>query len=369
MSDSGPVPEHRGTIPIPFGFIPVLCGFIAEQSGLVQEQSGLAAFLRDDVLGRRLGMWGVRPRFRLSRLGESAVLRCEEERTGVRLALKSYTLKLTGVPGLPGSSDPQRVPVGLMHREWTNILRVRSLGLDRPPLRAVHAFATSAELGCLLVEEFVDGADLSALLGRVCEHDRDGDLDRGLTQLADFLARLHNASATGRPTGDREPLTYLDKVIRQLDERGVLRREERRELQRLRREWARSRALQDAGEVLIHGDATPTQFLFPPEKGLVVIDFERLHLADRAADLGRVAGELKHTITLHTADAWLSERYIQRFYEEYYHRAPKSGDYHALTERARFHMGCTELRIARNPWEGYGHRRWLVQEATRCLLR
>jgi aminoglycoside phosphotransferase (APT) family kinase protein len=138
-------------------------------------------------------------------------------------------------------------------------------------------------------------------------------------------------------------------------------------LRELGLQWADSGVLRDAPQVLIHGDATPTQFLFPEDEGLVVIDFERLHQADPAADVGRVAGELKHLMTQGNGDCLSSESHIAHFYREYHRRSRHCGDFVALTQRARFHMACSELRIARNAWESLEHRRWLVEEAMRCL--
>ena len=54
-------------------------------------------------------------------------------------------------------------------------------------------------------------------------------------------------------------------------------------------------------QVLIHGDATPTNFLFPNGRA-VALDLERLRVGDRLWDLSWVAGELKHAWGWRTAD-------------------------------------------------------------------
>ncbi len=335
-------------------------------SGPVPDGSALAVFLRDQVFTDVLGLHCTRPRFRLQRVGGSAVFRCDEECTAVSLALKSYSLKW--IDGRQGDGDRHQLRVGLLQREFDNIRQVRALGLDRSPLRAVRALAVNPDLGCLLVEEFVSGEDLCFAVREAAWHGRHAELSTRLSQAACFLARLHSASATDLRSDDREALAYLEKVIGQLITWEVLTFEQAEELRRLGRRWEASGELRGAVQVLIHGDATPTQFLFPDDE-LVAIDFERLHLEDRAADIGRIAGELKHLFALYTWDPWASEPHIQRFYRDYYQQATAAGDFGWFTERARFHMACSELRIARNSWEDLGHRRWLVTEAAACLHR
>lgn len=334
--------------------------------GPVPEGSALSVFLGDQILTGILGLHCARPRFRLQRCGGSPVFRCDEEYTSVSLALKSYSFKW--IAGRQGDDDRHQLRADLMHREFDNIRHVRAIGFDRPPLRAVRALAVNPDLGCLLVEEFVPGEDLHFAIGEAACHGRDAELSARLSQVACFLARLHNVSATDRRGDDREAVTYLEKVVGQLTDSEVITSDQGDDLRRVGRRWEASGELCGAAEVLIHGDATPTQFLFPDD-GLVAIDFERLHHGDRAADIGRIAGELRHLFGKYAGDPWASEPHIQRFYRDYYRQARGAGDFGWLTERSRFHMGCSELRIARNAWEDLSHRRWLVEEAVSCLQR
>ena len=65
--------------------------------------------------------------------------------------------------------------------------------------------------------------------------------------------------------------------------------------------------------MLIHGDATPTNFLFPDGRA-VALDLERLGQGDRLWDLSWVAGELKHAWGWRTADFGGSEAAIRHFF-------------------------------------------------------
>lgn len=334
-------------------------------SGPVPDDSALYVFLAGHVLRGTLGMRCSRPRFRLERIGSTSVLRCYEEQTSLSLALKSYDLKW--IDGSQAAADQHEERAWLMRREFGNIQQVRDLGLDRHPLRAVRALASHPDLGCLLVEEYVPGPDLHSAVREAAMHRAHSLLRTRLGQVAAFLARLHNASAIEHVCDDREGLAYLEKVIEQLIGGDVISLEQAESLDRIRQRWHTAGELNGAGQVLVHGDATPTQFLFPGDSELVAIDFERLHYADRAADIGRIAGELRHLFASYALDPWASEPFIRGFYDDYYRAAPQAGDFGWLTERARFYMGCSELRIARNSWEDTGHRRWLAGEAVACL--
>ena len=308
----------------------------------------------------------ARPRFRLQRLGGDSVFRCDEEHTSTSLALKSYSLKSLWIDGSQGDTDWRQVRRDLARREFDNIRKVRALGLDQPPLRAVRALAANPDLGGLLVEEFAPGENLHSVMRDAAQHDKHTELSARLSQVASFLARLHDASATDRRGDDREAVAYLDEVVGQLVIWEMVTPEQGEALRGAGRRWETSGQLRGATEVLIHGDATSTQFLFSGD-GMVVVDFERLQYGDRAADIGRIAAELKHLFPVYSGDPWASEPYIQRFYRDYYRETRGAGDFGWLTERARFYMGCSELRIARNRWEGPAHRQWLVEEAAACL--
>jgi aminoglycoside phosphotransferase (APT) family kinase protein len=294
------------------------------------------------------------------------VLRCDEEHTSTSLALKSYSLKSLWVDSGQADRDWHHVRVGLMQREFDNIRQVRALGLDQPPLRAVHALAVNPYFGCLLVEEFASGENLHSAIRDATLNGHHTELNTRLSQVASFLARLHNASVTDRRGDDRKALAYLEEVIGQLTIWDAITPDQGEALRRILHRWEASGALRGATDVLIHGDATPTQFLFSND-GVVVIDFERLQYGDRAADIGRIAAELKHLFATYASHPSASEPHIQSFYQDYYSQARAAGDFRWFTERARFHMGCSELRIARNSWEDLAHRQWLVKEATACL--
>ena len=330
-------------------------------AGVLPVGDPLHGFLAREVLGRVLGLPGPPPVFDVHQLDAGAVtFLYSERRTGARVVGKFY-----GNKWLYGSRDGHaELRASLMRREFDNLRRARALGLDAPPRRVVRPLAASEALNCLLVQEFAPGRDLLFDIERGIRYG-EGDRLRGrLTDVAGFLADLHNRSATEEPVSGVEALAYLAKLARELADAGLISAERRARLERLRQGWAASGRLEGAHRVLIHGDATPPHFVFG-EAGLAVIDLERLWPGDRAADLGCLVAELKHLFGRDGRDPWASEPYIRHLYAAYLEAAPE--DAAALTERGRFYQGVYELRISRNAWLEPEQRRRLLDDAEACL--
>ncbi|WP_258314916.1 aminoglycoside phosphotransferase family protein [Streptomyces sp. Act143] len=332
-------------------------------AGPVPRHGPLDRFLRDRVYGEVLGMSGADLRFVLGPSDNGAMVRCDEVTTSTPVMLKVYGLKW-----IDGRRwDRPALRADLMRREYDNLRRVQPLGAGRGRHRVVRPFAAAAELGATLAEELVLGPDLLHYIEAAARWSGNGELDARLRQAAEFFADLHTLSATGRPGDGRGALAYLEKVVAQLTDFRILTSAEAAALRSVGRAWEVPGRLGPPDEVLIHGDATPTQFLFPPTGELVAVDFERLQYGDRAADIGRMAGELKHLFRLYTGDPWAGEPHIRHFYAAYLAAAAPAVEADALLDRARFHMACSELRIARNSWVDWDNRRFLVREAAACL--
>ena len=155
----------------------------------------------------------------------------------------------------------------------------------------------------------------------------------------------------------------MDKLQRQ----GLITSEHVNEHLRLRDRWlGRPGMLAEAATV--HGDATPTNFLFPSRDDVVAIDLERMKDADRVFDVGMVCGEIKHAFLWRTGRLDASERFIRVFLRRYARHFPSpDGAFREITHRVPFYMGLTELRIARNTWLDWAYRRRLVWEGHECL--
>lgn len=250
--------------------------------------------------------------------------------------------------------------------EYGNLVALQRLGFVNRPHRVVRPLGREESIGLAVVEENVRGRDLDHFLRLAAEGDA-GPLRHALRGLAAFLASLHGASVTGRAADLGHVAWYADRLIDKLRRQQLLDPRTAAEIRRLRDRWLGRRRLR-VGEALVHGDATPTNFLFAEGGDVVAIDLERMRRADPAWDLGMVCGELKHAFLWRTGDPWAAEPPIRVFLERYAAAFPdRAGTFRAVTRRLPFFMALTELRIARNEWLDWQHRRRLVDEARACL--
>jgi hypothetical protein len=91
--------------------------------------------------------------------------------------------------------------------------------------------------------------------------------------------------------------------------------------------------------------------------------------ADRAFDLGRIAGELQHYFLEAGGNKHAAEPFIGHFLWEYAcHFPDRDRAFRSITGRLPFQMALTLLRIARNSWVSAPQRGRLVDEA-KIILR
>ncbi len=129
-----------------------------------------------------------------------------------------------------------------------------------------------------------------------------------------------------------------------------------------------SRGCGKTRQVLVHGDATPDNFMFGDGLQVIAFDLERAKRADRVFDTGRIAGELKHFFLRATGKKDAAEPFIGHFLWEYACHFPnRDRAFQSITGRTPFYLGMTLLRIARNQWIDPDYRRRLIHEARACL--
>jgi len=274
-----------------------------------------------------------------------------------------------GETGLVGKFFMGHHPTSVQDKSLVQEYRIYraapGLGLNQGVIPKLVGHDPGVRLGLLL--EAVPGPDLDhylaeAVLGR--------ELERCLAKLAnlaELLAFFHTRPQTRRAVAPEPALAYFQKLQGQLQTLGLLSPEDMGFLAEEGRSWeARLGAYADR-QVLLHGDATPTNFLFPDGRA-VAVDLERLRTGDRLFDLSWVAGELRHAWGWRGRDFAESEGAIRAFLGAYLAALPRDA---ALAERVfalnPFYMALAELRLARNFYLSWGYRRALVEEACRCL--
>jgi len=161
---------------------------------------------------------------------------------------------------------------------------------------------------------------------------------------------------------------YFEAVLTQL---GTLPSpSEKSRLQALCGSYRQDLQMYQDQEVLVHGDATPANFLFGDGRRVVTFDLEKMQRTDRVFDVGRVTGELQHYFLCHTGNKYAAEPFISGFLREYAGYFPDCGSaFISVTRRLPFYMGMNLLRIARNSYLPLDYRKHLVGEAILTLER
>jgi aminoglycoside phosphotransferase (APT) family kinase protein len=210
---------------------------------------------------------------------------------------------------------------------------------------------------------------LSAFVNDAIHRQQSQPLFEKLTALAYFLATLHNRTANGRGVDFHQDCVYLDRLVRKLQTQRVIGAWDADELYWLRDRWREKPRMWEDNQVFVHGDATPSNLLFGRGLSVIAIDLERMKRADRAFDLGRIAGELQHYFLQAGGNKQAADPFIGHFLWEYAcHFPDRDRAFRSITGRLPFQMALTLLRIARNSWVSAHHRRRLVEEA-KVILR
>lgn len=269
----------------------------------------------------------------------------------------------------PRKQDTGKAVEHLTH-EFDNLHRMRDCGLKGYPHHVVRPLGRNASLNALLVTEYCEGELLSELILAVIKSGDKGRLYHKLTALAYFLSAFHNRTAIGAGVDFVQDCAYMDRLINRLLEIKAMDWHEEHEFYRLRDQWRHQPRMWEDHQVMVHGDATPENFMFGGGLSVVALDLERTRYADRVFDTGRIAGELKHFFLRGTEDKYAADPFIGHFLWEYAcHFPDRESAFRSICGRTPFYMGLTLLRIARNSWIDSDYRRRLINEAKECLRR
>jgi Phosphotransferase enzyme family len=261
---------------------------------------------------------------------------------------------------------PTTSPDRSLMQEYRNYLAAPDLGLTAAGcIPRLLGQVPGARLGVLL--EGIPGPDLDHYLRAAAQGRNLETCLQKVSELAKLLAFFHARPLPLLPVSLEPALDYFRKLQEQLGVQGLLSPEDEDMLSEEGRAWEARFGDYTDRQVLLHGDATPTNFLFP-EGRAVAVDLERLRPGDRLFDLSWVAGELRHAWGWRGRDFWESEGTIECFFRSYLTALPADAD---LTRRIfalnPFYMALAELRIARNSYLTFEYRRSLVAEALSCL--
>lgn len=293
--------------------------------------------------------------------GSNDVYMYEDRDTGTKLIGKFFRSA--------GRRDATRAGARLT-REFDNLCMMRDYGLAGNQHHVVRPLGRHYEMNALLVTEYCDGQLLSEVILEAIHNGDHGKLYYKLTALAYFLATFHNRTAIGEQVEFHEDCSYMDRLVKKLSDLRALGEQASGELYWLRDQWRNEPRMWQDQKVVVHGDATPDNFMFGNGLDVIAIDLERARRADRVFDTGRICGELKHFFMRAGHHRHAADSLIGHFLWEYAcHFPDRDNAFRSITGRTPFHMGITLLRIARNHWIDGEYRQRLIGEALECLRR
>ena len=262
--------------------------------------------------------------------------------------------------------NPDKAASRLTH-EFDNLCMMRDYGMTGHH-HVVKPLGRHYAMNALLVTEYSDGQLLSEVILDAIHGGDHGKLFHKLTALAYFLSSFHNRTAIAEGVDFHEDCDYMDSLIDKLRGIWAIGWDEARELYWLRDQWRNQARMWEDQKVLVHGDATPENFMFGSGLDVIAFDLERTKRADRVFDTGRIAGELKHFFMRATGNRHAADPFIGHFLWEYSCHFPnRESAFRSITGRTPFYIGITLLRIARNNWVDAHYRRRLINEAKECL--
>lgn len=323
--------------------------------GHLSPDDPLREYLSDCILPQ-VGVNEKPSDFRVFRLKSTKVYLYEESRSRAVVVGKFFNQLNAGAENAAAA--------GRMQQEFENLKLLRGYGLSASPCQIVRPLGANAWINCVLIEEFCPGTPLTSIINRAISSGSGGELYSKLTALAHFLATLHNRTANGEGVNFSLDCDYLNKLVHKLRSKDFLSAGEADEIYWLRDRWRDRDQMWRDRQVYVHGDATPSNFLFGSGPNVVAIDLERMRRADRVFDVGRIAGELQHFFIQATGNKYAAEPFIGHFLWEYCGLFPDHEvTFRSVTSRLPFQMALTLLRISRNSWISPTHRRRLIEEA------
>lgn len=263
-------------------------------------------------------------------LGAAYVYRSARRR--VRVVAKFYSTKTDVTPEIHAERELAAVE-----------LARRTLG------RAV--VAPVAHWRGVLLMPFVPGLTLENLIA--VRRTRAGELDAGLGEIAELLARLHERTLERDSRPDfGAALDAGQRFVDHLACHGPLTSDPllHRAIDRLLSRWGARSSMSDFVPVFVHGDPTTGNFIVSPQGTAIALDWERATLADPAHDLGRVAAEVIHSIAQNDGTVAEALPIVERLTNRYCAALPASFGCDALRSRAGYYQAISCLRIARNAW-------------------
>lgn len=220
-------------------------------------------------------------------------------------------------------------------REYDLIEQARESGLNSEAFRAVEPLAVWR--GVLFLE-YVPGLILEDSIA--VRRSRPGSLLPAVEKTARLLGNLHRRTLQPELSPDFElRVKYIYDILSTLEKHGILQENNLtvRGVSRCIDRWASDSKMKNFTPVMIHGDATTTNFIYPDDTCVIAVDWERTKYADPASDLGRLLAEVTHSFKQHGGSVDEAEAFVQRIQSAYCKALSPQWDIDALLGRLPFY--------------------------------
>lgn len=297
------------------------------------------------------------PIFHVNSMSNRSVYKYTEEKTSIATIGKFFNL-----------NDPKHDRMLRIKGEYDKLQKIRGYGFDTAPNYVVRPISRENRIGLALIEEFVHGKDLDHYFKKAIYEGDGASLKKQLSKLASFLYIFHKKTEKAEDVELDSVNVYFQKILNKLCQQEIIDASDKKEYLKLADKWLDKTLLQKTKNGIVHGDSTPTNFIFTGRGDVVAIDLERMKQADPVYDIGMVCGEIKHAFLWRTGDRYKAEPFIRHFLESYasqFHDRKKA--FKEITMRNSFYMAMTELRISRNDYLDLNYRKKLADEALQCL--
>lgn len=333
-----------------------------EHVGRLTSEDPLKEFLAK-IVRDRMGIRSRSPEFQVYRLPGTHQNYCyREEHTYARVVCKFYGSRKRF------ASDPGQ-GARVAQLEYDNLNVLRGYGLIGCPHHVVEPFGIRSDINSVLALEYFPGEELTNTLRRGAYHGDAVHLDNRLGAVARFLSDLHVRTAIPCNVDFGADCEYFTKVVKRLLAHARIGQWDVDEVSFLRDLWRDRPRMWHDSQVWLHGDATPSNFLFGAGSQVVAIDLESMRHGDPAFDLGHIIAEIQHAFMLATGHRSPAEPFISHFFREYCSHFPDpKSTFSAITARTPFYMALALLRIADSPYTSEKYTRRLVKQA-KTLLR
>jgi hypothetical protein len=200
------------------------------------------------------------PIFHVNSMSNRSVYKYTEEKTSIATIGKFFKL-----------NDPKPDRSLRIKGEYDNLQKIRGYGFDSFPHYVVRPISRENRIGLALLEEFIHGKDLDHYFKKAIYEGDGASLKKKLSKLASFLYIFHKKTEKEEDVELDSVNVYFRKILNKLCQQEIIYPSDKKEYLKLADKWLAKTLLQKTKNGIVHGDSTPTNFIFTGRGDVVAI--------------------------------------------------------------------------------------------------